>query len=141
MLNVTVISKVKDGKLIGNRKDLSEIVKQYEGKEVQICFSKPVKKRSHPQNRYYYGCVVPLVKIGLIDATGEQYSNEQAHELLKSEFLKQEVTLKDKVVLRTKSTTELTTAEWEIYMQECRRFAAEYLNTDIQEPNEQITIA
>jgi hypothetical protein len=44
------------------------------------------------------------------------------------------------VIKLSKSTTELSTIEWEEYMDQIRTFATEFLNITIPLPNETLTI-
>mgnify|MGYP002682657740 FL=1 len=102
------------------------------------------EKRSNPQNRYYHGVVVELVRRGLKDLGWEPKacSAEAVHEMLKREYLTVDEHVKDGVFLkRTRSTTELDTAEFSQYLEHCKQFAAENLGVLIPDPNEQLTMA
>ncbi len=102
------------------------------------------EKRSNPQNRFYFGVVVDLVRRGLKDLGWEPKtcSAEAVHEMLKREYLTVDEHVKDGVFLkRTRSTTELDTAEFSQYLEHCKQFAAENLGVLIPDPNEQLTMA
>lgn len=45
-----------------NRKVFDSLLHNLKGKEVNIIISKKSKKRSSPQNRYYFGCVIPFIQ-------------------------------------------------------------------------------
>ena len=97
-------------------------------------------KRSNPQNRYYHGVVVDLVRRGLKDLGWEpkSCSAEAVHEMLKREFLTVDEHVKDGVFLkRTRSTTELDTAQFGEYLELCKQWAAENLGVSIPDPGEQ----
>lgn len=86
---------------------------------------KPKKNRSSQQNRYYWGVVCKLVS----DHTG--YIPEEAHQIMAKEFLSYEKEGKP----FTRSTSKLKTAEFEDYMEKCRRWAAMELQVYIHFPN------
>lgn len=98
------------------------------------------KRRSLGQNAYYHAVVCGLILEGLKDAGYDDIeSTEEVHEVLKRRFLKKAVYHRDTgEVLEeiTKSTTKLTTVEFEEYLEKCRRFASEYLGMYIPLPNE-----
>ncbi len=98
------------------------------------------KKRSNDQNAYYWGVVVPLVFQGLRDAGFDQVkSNEDAHLIMKSLFLKQQIPNNEGEVIEfVKSTTDLKTVDFAAYLLSIFQWAAEYLGVQIPEPNEQL---
>lgn len=96
------------------------------GKEVEITISKWTHKRSHPQNNYYWGVVVKILR----DHLG--YNEEEMHDALRMKFLKQEEGLIDTV----KSTTDLSSAEFEEYLTNVKKWAYEFFNLIIPEPNQ-----
>ena len=98
-------------------------------------------KRSSPANRYYWGVVVELIYLALKD-TGWEVNREGTHELLRVRFLSEDKPIGNdgEFVTRVKSTTELDSVEFGTYIERCKQFAAEYLNTVIPEPNEQLTL-
>lgn len=97
-------------------------------------------KRSDRQNRYYWSGVVPIVRAGLKDL-GIDMSTEQTHSLLKFRFLKKEFISNDGEVIESiGSTTELSKQEFNEYIERIKQWAAEYLNIQIPDPEEQTTI-
>ena len=135
-------SKVVNGKLASNRKPIQEAIATFEGKEIEISIAKAKKKRSKPQNAFYWGVVVPIVKHGLFDI-GYKLTNERTHDFLKERFLKEDLVNEDTGEVLgsvSKSTTELTTTQFMEYMAEITQFSAEFLGVQIPEPNEQLTI-
>jgi len=100
-------------------------------------------KRSLPQNAYYFGVVVPMIKEGLYEIGYDNITrNEQAHKFLVEKFLQQESVNKKtgEVIYITRSTTDLNTIEFNEYLEKCQKFGAEYLNIYIPSPNEQVSI-
>lgn len=88
-------------------------------------------RRSNPQNRYYFGVVVPLVKGGLEDL-GHELTEDEAHDFLKAKF--------NSVGDIPKSTTGLNKEQFGEYLEKIQRFAAEYLSITIPDPGEQLEI-
>jgi hypothetical protein len=99
------------------------------------------KRRSLMQNKYYWGCVVPLVKQGLIDA-GYRMTTEGTHEFLKANFNLIEIVNESngEILKSIGSTTEMTTTKMMEYFSKITEWAEEYLNIQIPAPNEQLKI-
>lgn len=98
-------------------------------------YSPSNKGRSHPQNKYYWGCVVQT----LSDELG--YTKDEIHEILKDKFLGVRVPLKNPKGIEIfgwikKSTTSLDTKDWEELMSQIRIWASATLGILILEPNE-----
>lgn len=83
-------------------------------------------KRSLSQNKYYWGVVISLFS----QQTG--YTSNEAHQELAGRFLKYESKRKWFV----KSTTELDTAGFEGYLEQCRLFMWHELQVHVPLPNE-----
>jgi len=102
-----------------DRRRLYGVLKRQRGKcRVEIC--KYRRRRSDRQNRFYWPCFVhPFASF--LREQGEAITDEDAHEILKHRFLRREV-VDDKtgeVMPYTKSTTELTTTEFNQYLDLC----------------------
>ena len=95
--------------------------------EAEMILRKKKKQRSNPQNAYYWGVVIKLIH----DHTGQDINT--IHGVLTGMFLKVKDWL-DKE--RIRSTTELTTVEFEEYLEKCRQWAAIALEVYIPLPNE-----
>lgn len=108
--------------------------------EVEIKVSKKSRKRTSPQNRYYWGVIIFYWEEILSQETGESVSQAQAHEFLKSNFLFTEIVNKEtgECLRMPKSTTENKSFEQEEYHSVCREKALEFFNVVIQLPNEQL---
>jgi hypothetical protein len=99
------------------------------------------KNRTNPQNRYYWGCCLTLVKEGLQDiGYREVRTNEDAHEVLKYLFLKKLIPNEEtgEVIEILGTTTKLSTTEFNEYIERIIQWASEYLNIQIPLPNEQL---
>ena len=140
MKDLKYFGKVDDGKLtIFQRNDMVSGLQNLGSGFVEIII-RLAGKRSSPQNRYYWGAMLPIVKDGL-KGVGIEMSKEQTHELLKYKFLKREFVTSDGDILQSiGSTTELSTKEFNEYIESIQIWSAEYLNVNIPDPNEQTEI-
>lgn len=137
-----ITTSVENGVLKRNRNLIQDAIKSFEGKTVTITIEKAKKKRSNPQNSFYWGIVLPIMQKALKD-TGHLMSNNDVHELLKLRFLKEAIMVNEEtgeVIERVKSTTELTTSGFMDYLSEIQRFSNEYFGIVIPEPNDSITL-
>jgi len=87
--------------------------------------------RSDQQNRYYHGVVVRII------ANECGYDTETVHTYLRNMFLlvKKESFCGHEIAI-SRSTTGLTTAEFEDYTKQIREWASEKLGINIPLPNE-----
>ncbi len=97
---------------------------------VEIIVRRLSKKRSNPQNRYYFGIPIKLIS----DHTG--HTTDEIHEILKSMFLKKWVEIKGKEYEIVQSTTELNTLSFEDYLSKIRQWASLDLGLFIPTPDE-----
>ena len=142
-MKVEIESKVLNGKLEKNRDLISEVIQSLEGKDIVITIEKKKrKKRSNPQNSFYWSVVLPMMQTGFYNNLGEHVGIQEAHEFLKGRFLFREVVNQElgEVIKLSKSTTELSTIEWETYMDQIRAFSTEFLGIQIPLPNDTLTI-
>jgi hypothetical protein len=142
MKKIQINSSVKDGVLATNRKYISDVVKSFEGANIIITIEKRKKKRSNNQNAFYFGIVIPIMMDAFKDAWGEYYSATEVHEALKAKYCyKEQINESTGEILQIpSSTTNLSTIEWEEYIDKIRAFAFEWFNVSVPMPNEQITI-
>ena len=136
------IGKIENGKFVpNNSKQFINEFAQFEGKQVEVTVKRWYKKRSLNQNDYYWGVIIVLIT-NAINELGNEFDSETVHEYLKGLFLKDTKELIDKNSGETKqieyikTTTKLTTVEFETYLEKCRQFAAEQFDTYIPNPNE-----
>ncbi|RPE05516.1 hypothetical protein EGT74_24335 [Chitinophaga lutea] len=125
----------------GKIRNPADIRKQFEGLNDGTYLVKvsPRKVRSLKQNAFYWGVVCDMVKDGLRYAGfAEVSTSEDAHDVMKGLFLKKNIInfQTGEALEGTKSTTELTTAEFSIYIEQIQQWAAEYLGISIPSPNE-----
>jgi midasin (ATPase involved in ribosome maturation) len=141
-MKIQIISNVINGKLNRNRNLLIDAIQSFEGKEISITIEKAKKQRSNCQNAYYWGVVIKIVK-SCLKSSGNILSDNDTHDLLRLKFLKATINVNEttgECIERIKSTTELSTSEFMEYIAEIQKFAAEYFNTIIPDPNENLIL-
>ena len=105
---------------------VARFVAGLEGKRIVVEIRQWRDKRSNSQNRWYWGCIIPLL--------GEfcGYDQEEMHAALKQRFLQ---THADGPLPTVGSTAKLNTKEFAEYCENCRRLAAE-MGVVIPDPGE-----
>lgn len=133
---------ISKGKFASNLPLIKDIVKTYEGLTIDITFKKRTNKRSNPQNKYYFGLIVPIFQDCIRNEWGEIWGVNKTHEFLKANCNYDELVNEEtgQIVRVIKSTTENTTTNQEIFHEKCRLLALEFFNTDIPLPEQQIEI-
>lgn len=99
--------------------------------EFEVIFRKEKKARSLNQNAYMWGVVYKLIA----DFTGE--NEDDIHEILKKKFLGESTIMIGGIEeIIGRSTTKLSTVEFEEYLTKVRAWANEKLEVFIPLPNE-----
>jgi hypothetical protein len=141
-MKIEVTTSIQNGLFKRNRNTVLEAIKSFNGSDVVITIDKAKKKRSTRQNAFYWGCLIPLMQLGAKDTWGESWGVDKAHKHLSKLFVFHEsVNQKTGEITQTpKSTTELTTTDWEVYVTEIRIYLLENFDIDAPSPNEEITL-
>jgi len=141
-MKIEVTTSIHNGLFKRNRNTVLEAIKSFNGSDVVITIDKVKKKRSNNQNAFYWGVLIPLMQQGAKDTWGESWSVDKAHKHLSKLFVFHEsVNQKTGEITQTpKSTTELTTTDWEVYVTEIRIYLLENFDIDAPEPNQEITL-
>lgn len=107
----------KDGKLVRRWRPTSpmwyetELRKFKVGEEVTAQYTSKKPKRTESQNRYYWGCYLPMI------ASESGHDIHDLHTLFKGKFLGKEIAqVLGEKIRRTQSTTELTTGQFADYI-------------------------
>lgn len=113
------------------KQKLFDVLRNLKGTKL-IKIEKYSKKRSNPQNRYYWGVVLKY----LSEITG--FSVSEMHDVLKAKFLPYERAnrVTSEVVQFGRSTTELNTLQYEEFLEQVRIWALNELDCLIPLPNE-----
>ncbi len=126
-MNPIFLGIVKKGKLLLNEQDnFDRYLLTLENKGIKLIIKRIKKYRSNNENRYYWGVVVKL----LSEHTG--YSSDEMHDALRMLFLRNA----DRKIPTLRSSTSLTTIEFENYLTEIRQWATQELDCFIPLPNE-----
>jgi len=123
-----------------NRAALTDWLNKHPNKQVVLTIKVNHKRRSNPQNGYYWAVVVQMV-MDAMNAYGNDFTPDEIHETLKAKFNFREVeTMPDNFTEVPVSTARLNTVEFSQYIEKIQRYAAVMLNINIPSPNEQMTI-
>lgn len=98
--------------------------------------------RSNQQNRYYHGLVIPVLQHGFKEM-GTEVSKQEVHEFLKAKFNYKELINRDTGEYEhiPTSTTRMNKGEFKEFIEKIQRFAAEFLNIEIPDPNTQTELS
>ncbi len=107
---------------------------------IELIVKRSYKKRSLPQNDYYWAVIIDCFCSGYHNTSGEICDKQEAHEFLKHRFCSKEIVNpdtgeSDKI---PQSTTRLTTVEMEEYHDRCREFIHEWFGVTVPLPNEKM---
>lgn len=141
MSKVFTILHIRNGE-IANPQALEKLYAALKEKDGRYLLSADRKnKRTNNQNAYYWMILTDYIQPALYN---EGWNNiktkDDAHEFISDLFLKVKVIneVSGDSWTRTKSTSELSTVEFNLYLEEIWQWAAEYLNVNIPSPNEQL---
>lgn len=104
---------------------------------------KDIRKRSVPQNSYYWGVIVEEVRKGLYEIGYQEVQTAaDAHLFIKTMHLRKEfINIKTGEMFQAEgSTTELSIPEFNEFIERVIQWAAEWLGISIPSPNEQYAI-
>lgn len=126
---------------IHNRQRLLEWARQYPGRNILIKFERKGSKRSSPQNRYYWGCVIKEITLRLRELGHQWLTDEDVHDMMKLKFNYEQIVSEQGEVLELpKSTSTLTKTQFAEYVENIRMWAAGFLSINIPDPNSDLTM-
>jgi hypothetical protein len=142
MKKFEIITSFKLYEFKRNKKSVLDALNSFNGNDFKMILELPKKKRSNNQNRFYWGVLIPLMQLGAKDLWGEVWSIDKAHKHLSSKFVFHEsINERTGEITQTpKSTTELTTTGWEVFMTEVRIYLLEDFDIDAPEPNQEMKL-
>lgn len=127
-----------DGHIKLTRTIVEGAAKMFPGKEIILTIEDAENIRTLDQNKYYFAAIVNPITEAFNDA-GERFEPDEVHEILKYKFLRvvdiDEWTGEIKTEY-VRSTAKLKIYEFCFYLEDCIRFAAEYLQLAIKPPAE-----
>lgn len=127
---------------ITNRKQFDADLRQFATKGIRITIERK-SKRSNPQNSYFHGVVIPIVKAHLIDlGWKEAKSNEWVKTYIKYNCLIKECINEEtgESIKSIGETSGLSKSEFSDFISEVQQWCAETLDLYIPDPNEQMQI-
>lgn len=143
-MKIQIRTNVVNGKFKRNINQILDAVKNFEGKDCILTIEKVKKTRSNNQNAHYWGVVIPLVQSGLKDATGEFRTAKNIHYNIFFKMFAPEneiININTGECLAEKiSSSKMTTLQFMEYITEIQKWSAEFLNVQIPDPNENLTI-
>jgi len=143
-MKINITTSIHNGIFKRNRNLVIDAIKSFEGKEVVISLEKPKKKRSNNQNRFYWGCVIPLIQNGIKEATGEFRSADNIHyNILLPLFapLRELVNINTGEITNERLTSsDMTTTQFCEFIMELQKWSKEFLDIDIPNPNEDLQL-
>ena len=137
----TTFTILSDG-TIGNPKAVRKFFDSHEP-GTWVLSSKAKNVRSLQANKYFHGPVLDYVFQGLVDAGFDDVkSKEDAKKVVKVLFLKREFVNKQtgEVITYIEETHKLTKDEFNTFIQDIQKWAAEFLSVVIPDPGAQTTI-
>jgi len=129
--------------MITNRKAFDKEVSIFKGKPVEVIVKRKKSQRSSPQNRYFHGVALPIIRQRLIDLGFEEaYSKEWVKDFVKVSCLKTEVVNPEtgEVMEGLGKTSALTKSEFADLVDRLERFCAEKLDITLPMPGEVMTM-
>lgn len=125
--NMTFSGVVANGRLpreVGEA--VRDVLRRFEGKRMTVTVERYRRKRSNPQNAFYWGCVIPRIQL-MFEEAGSSVSAEEVHDFLRSEcrITREIIDPLGEVHSTLRSSTELDTSEWEDWMEKIRAWAGE----------------
>lgn len=121
--------RVEKGKLILNNPNryLVHLVR-FEGKEVELVLRKKKSQRSLNQNAYYWKIIVEVI--------GQElgYDKDEVHQALKNKFASRYDEQTGLTIVE--STAKMDTVRFIKYTDDIKRWAAEFLNIYLPDPNQ-----
>ena len=101
---------------------------------VEIIIRPHKKTKSDPMRKYYFGVVAKMIGNEL------GYTKDEIHEVLKAKFLSRNITIQGEIMQIPRSVfgggSKMSVEEKAEFIEQVRRWAAEYLGLYIPDPNE-----
>jgi hypothetical protein len=136
-----IISEVKNGKLIRNKKMIREVIESFEGKEIALIIEQKYQKRTIKQNSYLHGYLFPVITNALNELGWDMTPNKTKEWLKKRFLIHTEINHETGEYLEwVKKTSDCNTKEINDFQEKCIMFAAEELGIVVALPGEQINL-
>lgn len=141
---LTYVGAVKDSAIRIPKRFKQEVCGLFEGKEIEVTVRRKRKRRSLPQNAYYWAVCVPAIRDAFREWDMETgWTAEMVHEVLKDRFLpmvrewgRVVIPATGEVIDEVPTTRKLTTTQFSEYVERIQHWAAE-MGIVIPDPLEQ----
>ena len=134
-----------EGKVSGGRLDpsaarlVADVVRRLDGKKVLLTLREWTKPRSSQQNRYWFG-ILGKYAVPEFRKTGSPWSEWTVHEHVMKALGYEEVLIdpQGKLYVSRMHSSEFTTEQWEVFMEEARAWFATEHGISLPLPNEEM---
>lgn len=118
---------------------LTDVYNYFRGKPrgtYRVEVTKVRSKRSGRQNKYLWGVVYPILLQGLIEEGWNVTNEEEVHKLFKTVMAEDEFIdpHTGEIIKIPSSTKEMSTVQFNTYINKLREYANEFLGVDIPDP-------
>lgn len=141
MQKIEFICPIRSGKIPPHvSQSVRDVFGKMDGKTAKITIQQQKKHRSLSQNAFYFSAVVPVIRDMFFEG-GQMVDEQVTHEYLKryvGNLTRTIATPDGKIETVTRSSTELSTIEWEVFIEQIRAFAAQW-NVSVPFPREKLT--
>lgn len=110
---------------------LEEVMGREVEVDVEISITKVGNKKTNPQLRYFYGVILPIIKVGLEELQGENYTKAEVMMFLKDKFFYEEVELNGDFLRLPMTLSKATKQEVSKFITDVINFGNEMLNLHI----------
>lgn len=126
-----------DGNLIIPPRLFKEVGANFKGREIAVTIERKKKRSTWEQHKYYRGCVLIHITAAINEQQGEAFTTEEIHGYMGHRFLKvQKVNEEGEAIMeRVRSTAELSRYEYCVFVDQCIKFANEFLHIEIPAPH------
>ena len=126
--------------MIKNESFFSELISQFEDKDIIISLKEEKKKRSDKQNDWYWGVAIPTIQVDIQNQSGEIYSKDDIHDWNLNKAVKLKTEVKEMfgetiIIYRQKRTSKMNTKEFNNFKEKIQKYWAE-MGIYIPDPNE-----
>ena len=115
----------------------NSILRKFNGKDVEYEIHKIKNNRSLQQNKYYFGVVLKCFQQGYYDLNKDYLSIDDIHNFCKSKWnFKEIINFKSGEIIQiARSTADLNTFEFMIYIDEIIKFIGEWFGIEVPSPS------
>ena len=138
---VNLKGTVKNGNImIKNESFFSDLISQFEDKDIIISLKEEQKRRSDKQNDWYWGVAIPTIIADIQNMSGEIYTKQDIHDWNLSKAIGLKTEVKEMfgetiIVYKQKRTSRMSTTEFNTFKETIQKYWAEN-GVDIPDPKE-----